>query len=473
MFNETLEISLALFLFLIEMIIALLVVIAVLFILNRAKKILVENLLKKLKQLESPAEEDADTPLEPPEQPEAIEDLADTEPTYQEWIDIALDNTKEYHALCFETKKITLDDSTSIDEQIIALRYIFLLSEKSLARYDEKTPDFWAQLKNRLKKIIHAYEVEEEEEEEDSADNQGDVERLENELASLKQRISNLETFKKLFFDLQSKCSEIHQQGEAIHEQAQALVSSSDNPDGLNDLLDRYQQNFEALGSAMSAAAPTQQTIVTHKDSPGVNQVLQVNTNLEEIDKLKSVADDQHRIITQLRSELGTLSQSSEEEIEEKVHKIEEHMQQIEKSLAESEMCVQMLESDYHEAMEQVHALEQQLADLSTEHSSLQSSFADTQGAQTLVDKLTQESKEVMACMTTLEDDNEQLSLQVKKLKLRLKAKNKIKPKSSGVDEGKLQAKLTEKEAEVLRLQTEYSQLEGQYLDVFQKLNSK
>ncbi|MBT5231075.1 MAG: hypothetical protein HOM11_12450, partial [Methylococcales bacterium] len=125
MFNETLEISVLLLMFLVEALVAALVAVALLFVLNRAKKVLVEKLMARLSELDNDPEA---IELEADEFSEADTALVNAETeqheqNYQQYLEDALLYTKDYHQLCFNTDKITLDKDESVDQQIIALRH--------------------------------------------------------------------------------------------------------------------------------------------------------------------------------------------------------------------------------------------------------------------------------------------------------------------------------------------------------------
>ncbi|MBT5231836.1 MAG: hypothetical protein HOM11_16350, partial [Methylococcales bacterium] len=376
-----------------------------------------------------------------------------------------------------------------------------LFAEKTLTQYDQTTPEFWQQLKNRLRRIIKAYEPDEEDDDEDTVapvDNSEELARLEAENENLKKRVSNLEMFKKMFFDLQIKVKELTEQGQEIHNQATSIAEANDDGDMLG-LLNQYQNSYQEMSAAASNTPPVIQ--VTQAAGEGVTQVMHVK-DTKELNQLKETNSDQHNIITRLRGELQGMQNASSDEINNKTAEIEQQIAKMEKSLAESDMCVQMLENDYSDAMQQVYELEEklntqqaetnQLVDtmtmvqnesstqtetilaLQAENASLTSAAEAGNNAQQMIQNFAKESQELMGCMATLEDENDLMTKQVKRLKIKLKKQRNSKASSAApsTDDANLKAKISEKDKEIMRLQTEYSELEAQYLDAFTKLNS-
>jgi hypothetical protein len=468
--NKTIEISQVLVIFSVEAMLVLAAVAAVMFLMFRAKKKQFDSLLSEMAEKEESELFDEDSEGAEEKQNRFTPEY---EMNYKQFIEDAAENTKEHYKLCFN-KKVELDAKSSVDEQIIALRHIFLSAEKALFRYDDQTPKFWEQLKGRLKGIITTYTPEETEDTGVSSE----------QVDALKKRIENLEMFKKLFFEMQSKMMAIQKEGEEIHKQAQGLVDNMDDGDERQGLLDRYQNSFNSIGEAVDSGL----TVINNsKANESHKQTIVINQNLDEMKKLKDFSNDQHHLITKLKGKLQDLENGEADDIPASMKHVTDQLNQLERALKESEMCVGMLESDYEQA---VDSFEKEIDELKTENAELiaKGTPEDDAKAKELLTQFAKENKELMSCIGTLEDENDALSSESKKLKTKLRSKIKAlkiakakagkssSPQASsggGGNDAELKEELSKKDNEIMKLQDEYASLEAQYLDVFQKLHSK
>ena len=113
----------------------------------------------------------------------------------------------------------------------------------------------WDVLQGKLEQIISFYEPEETPEEEiESAEGEAEEaadEHTNEELANYKKRVENLEKFKKMFFEMESKWEDANKQAEEYHEQLMALGIQLGGGEHFKDLMDAYGNTYKELGEVI------------------------------------------------------------------------------------------------------------------------------------------------------------------------------------------------------------------------------
>ena len=181
----------------------------------------------------------------------------------------------------------------------------------------------------------------------------------------------------------------------------------------LGAIIDFYQRRgpapaadtVAAVGDAKSTAAVANGA--TASGSPtgdgGVElpvvALQRVIVNQDEVNRLRNMAVDQHKVILQLKKQLAEA-----QSIEQKDAAIAELQTQLDRQarfLQESDTCIRLLEEELQRALESQH--QQQTPGDS----------ADVQELQQLVVDLTRESREMLSAITVLEEENRRLQAQL------------------------------------------------------------
>ena len=386
-----------------------------------------------------------------------LADLEENQPTpklYMDYIDQQIEDTRDYHQSLDPDRDIVLDISPDapITRQAASLRHAFFIAEKEAdyAGEEEGVPS-WDVLQSKLQQIIEFYQqkagLADIDTEADAEE--GDPE----EIDALKKRITVLEGFKKLFFEMESKWENAKQQAEEYHEQLMALGIQIGGGEQFQDLMGKYANAFNEVGDLIATAADS--------DS-GSNSVIEIDgrtnsvgkmviANQEEMQRLRNMAVDQHKLISELKKQL--MSTTSPEQQQEVLEQLTEQLDRQQRFLKESETCSQLLEDELTRALEE----NQQLREAAAADSSESGSSEDLEQLESLVADLTDQSRKMLTTVADLEKENSELQEQLQS------------GGAAGEGSEELQTKLDASQQELLNLQTQHIELEERYLELKMK----
>lgn len=381
---------------------------------------------------------------------------------FLDYLDEEIHQTREHHQSLNPDRDIVLDISSDapLDRQAASLRHAFLIAEKE-ARYAGGEDDSsWDVLQAKLQQIIEFYESaapEAEPEPEPELETPGDSVQAE-EIASYKKRIENLERFKKLFFDMESKWESSKNQADEYHQQLLTMGKDLGAGEDFDEVLARYSKAFDEVGELIAdgeagdvgrGSAP-EQTVEVEGRKEGASKM--VFANQEEMARLRNMAVDQHKVINELKKKL--FAAASPEEQQEVVDELSNQLEQQQRFLKEAETCTQLIEDELSRSMQENESLRSQL-----EGGAEGVDEAEIEQLETLIGDLTSESKEMLSTIATLEGENVSL-------------KQKIDSSSSSASQENvdlLKEKLGEMQQELLNLQTQHIELEERYLELKMK----
>jgi hypothetical protein len=266
---------------------------------------------------------------------------------YLKFIDQQIDNTVSHHESLNSTRNIVLDidGESALPHRTAALRHALLTAEKDAFAGDDK-PD-WRALRSRYEQIFSFLE-DEDSSNNDSAQSGLDSEQLRTELENAKSRINNLEKFKQLYFDLEDKWQSSKAEAQEHFNNISALASDLDASGNLSNALNDYHTSYVEVEKLIERGSPD---IV---EVAGSN-----NQSLAEIQHLRSVAADQHRIIEGLQQRLRNAS--NDEERTHIVQGLQDELQKQMRFVQESETCIQLLEDELGVALKDVEQLKAKL----------------------------------------------------------------------------------------------------------------
>ncbi len=390
---------------------------------------------------------------------------------FLDFLDDEIDNTREFHETLNPDRDIVLDISpdTTIERQASALRHAFLIAEKEACYAGEDENSNWDVLQSKFQQIIEFYMSLTSSETEDEASEglegekplEGTSDNAE-EIAAYKKRIENLERFKDLFFEMEGKWEKSKKQADEYHQQLSEMGKNLGAGEEYEQLLDKYSVAFNDIGELIDEAGnnnpggvvkSAQVVEADSRDSSSVGSI--VVANQDEIQRLKNMAVDQHKMIEVLKKKL-TLA-STEEETQEVVAELSSQLEQQQRFLKEAETCTQLIEDELTRALDENQQLREKLE---AGGEPLESSISDddVENVENMMKDLTSESKDMLATIATLEDENAGLKAQLEK--------------GGGSSEGnteKLKEKLDEMQQELLNLQTQHIELEERYLELKMK----
>ncbi|MDO6747333.1 hypothetical protein [Gilvimarinus sp. 1_MG-2023] len=277
-----------------------------------------------------------------------------------------------------------------------------------------------------------------------SSENGDGSEDLTQALENAQKRIENLEKFKKLFFEMESKWDAARDEAQGYHDQLSELSEGMENKDEFSAILARYNAVYDDISQTIEAASGNNisQTVRTEsitltKPDPRTND--QLNT-------LRNVAADQHRLINKLQKQLQDAESAEQKEV--LINELQNQLSQQERYVKESETCVQLLESELDTALNKLNIYEAKAQDANHAQQEITE-------MRTTLQQYASEAKELVIHINMLETENQQL-------------KGNTADPVYGDDAGLADQLETLKES-YTTLEAQYAELEEKYLDLRMK----
>ncbi len=385
-------------------------VIALLILKNRKLRTILGKFKDKVKELRQQIRK-ASTPPAPPPSPPPPEKY------YKDMLSEQLALTKDYHHSLGTRQDIALDlDSDSpLPRRTAALRHALLIAEIEATATSDINWDF---LSNRYQQILSFNK--DDDEALDTLSTEEDLQQAQAELEQARKRINNLERFKALYLDLEERWEQCKGEASSHYTELKNLAAKSLQSEDFDTLLENYRESYNDVGALIEQGVI--ETIKPQADG---------EKHFVELQHLRSVAADQHRIITELKEKLSQAD--TEQEKQEAVETLQQELNKQARFLQESETCIQLMEDELETANNEVNLLRNKLSKLPEIKSQLKDLQSKVDQSETLVD--------------SLKTENRRLS---KKLKLTQEAP----PEDS---------------EEIRRLRKEYTTLQGKYNDLEEK----
>lgn len=383
--GESMKVDSILIIFAAEAVAVCLLIVALLFAKNRKQAKLIKNLQKRLKELVAQVKQLKSMDAEPEQQ------LASESPSlpnlYADFIDQEIDQTRDYHDGLGAGLDIALDldPDAPLLRRTAALRNAFLIAEKEASNQEDGFD--WDSLATRYQQILSYNE------DYSSNDNSELIrQQLQEDLANTKKRVANLEKFKTLYIELEEKWEKCKAEASEHYVELQTLVGETDKKDDLEKLLERYHASYKDLDEALQQ----------EHDSPAPAH--NSNTHALEIERLKNVAAEQHKIITELQAKLSNAS--TEEEKSQIVDGLQKELQKQARFLQESETCVKLLEDELNAANEENDALRSRADQLPQLKSSLKELQKAADTREQMLDSLKTDNRRLNQKLQEVKGDN-------------------------------------------------------------------
>ncbi|WP_075185671.1 hypothetical protein [Teredinibacter haidensis] len=287
--------------------------------------------------------------------------------SYKQMLNKQLGMIREHHQRLDASQDIALDldPETPLPRRVAALRYALLQAEKEATANKLIDHADWKLLQTRYEQIFDFHRdyapkaAEAPAAQETAIHDTEQLDSLREELTSAKKRISNLERFKALYFDLEAKWESCKDNARSHYNEITELAAKTDHSEAIETALMAYQSNYSDLGALIEGGiegSSILQSKASNEDSSS------------EIRHLRAVAADQHKIINELQRKLRTASSAEEKEII--VGELQDQLQKQIRFVQESETCIQLLEDELstsHKELEQLRARLNQLPQLKTD----------------------------------------------------------------------------------------------------------
>ena len=291
-----------------------------------------------------------------------------------------------------------------------------------------------------------------------SAQADSEQSKLQEIIDNQKRHIENLERFKKLFFDADEKWHTASLQAEQYRQELMEKSRQFNGGEDFDDLLAKYSQVYNDFGATLAADKDTPRAAEPAREvgseAPSVGRV--IIANQEEVQRLRNMAVDQHKMILRLRQELeGAQSVEEQQRMIEELHK---QLERHERFLKESDICTKQLETELERVLEENHALKMKVMQIKQEKAT---STADSQGdadaeqMANIIQDFTRQSSEMLNALEQLEAEC-----------------NELRQRVAGVASAdtpqieQLKQQLASAQQELLTLQTQHIELEERYLEL-------
>lgn len=348
--------------------------------------------------------------------------------------------TKPYKQFIYEQLELTQDrfnllaprsdiagiqpSDVPLNQRIVALRYAFLRAEELGTTAVQGSEGYWDIFQQTLEPLLQTAS---------SA-----TELVNNdELETYKKRTENLEKFKKLFFDLEKRWNEAQANAQQYYNELSAMADGITDREHYEYLLGQYNDSYQNMNQYINS---TNNAITGQPtENKTINIIRQDPRAAEEIMKLRNVAADQYRVISNLQRKLEEAVTAEEKDLV--IKELEQQLQRQIRFVQESDTCVQLLEEELSKANEKI-AMQEDIID--NEHHLEKENLRIKE----TLHNFTRESKDLLENIEELEKENDQL---------------KNTSANQETDKGESSAQI---HSELTELRKEYAELEAKYLEL-------
>jgi DNA repair exonuclease SbcCD ATPase subunit len=362
---------------------------AVLLFQNRKMRSLINKLQTRMHEL---VEDIKKAREEPAKKAPARED------SYLHYINQHLEQTKKHHFSFRGGQDIMLDldPEVPLPRRTAALRHAILIAEKeSHSQILNKTN--WDLLAARYQQLLDynkAYDS-------PAAGNSGDLEQLREELETSRKRISNLEKFKTLYFDLEKSWRESKGKANEYYTEMSDLITQGRAPEELAPILQNYHTVYSGFNDQLEAGvdvAPIKYDEQSHK----------------EIIRLRNVTVDQHRTINDLQEKLSRAS--TDDQRANIIKDLQGELQKQARYMQESETCIKLMEDELRNANKEVEQLRARAAQVGQFRTRIKELQSAEEANQHIIQSLKQDNRRLNQKLKTIseaapEDNNETRAL--------------------------------------------------------------
>lgn len=359
---------------------------------------------------------------------------------------------KSYKQLIYEQLELTQDrfalvaprsdisdvqpSDLPINQRIVALRYAFLRAEELGTTEVPGSEGYWNVFRQTLEPLLQSTAPNTS----DPSSNLSEAPSNDEELEMYKKRVENLEKFKKLFFDLEKRWNEAQANAQGYYNELYAMADSVPDRERYEMLLGQYSNSYNEITHYMhdTSAAISGRPI----ENKTINIVRQDPRAAEEIIKLRNVAADQYRVISNLQRKLEEAVTAEQKDLV--IKELEQQLQRQVRFVQESDTCVKLLEEELNKANEKIAEQEGII-----EQEQLLGE--ENQRIKETLESFTHESKDLLGSLEDMERENDELK---KGLEQR------------GAEPAETSTNLQQIQSEFAELRKQYTELEEKYLEL-------
>lgn len=372
-------------------------------------------------------------------------------------LDDQLNATRAHHRSLGGDRDIALDlaQDVSQERQTASFRHAVLMAEKEAMLSSDTTEPEWSVLQNKFQQLMRFFQGPPQDvPAQDPPESDVDVDFLQATIESQKKQIANLEKFKKLFFDLESKWSKAQQNAEGVQHQLSAMANVMGAGDEFDDLLHQYMASYSDVNTLIvdaSGGGRVDDTALPHAGSKTV-----VIDRRAEVDALRKMAMEQHGVINDLKRRL--YEAKSDEQRQKAVTETHEELGRYQRFLQEAETWIEQMEAELNDMRERSSVLEVENERLKRDVKMLDGHIESHDQLKAQVQTMQKESTSLRMRVRELEEQNQALS-------------SKAASAGGGEREAVLKARLDEVQQELLNLQTQHIELEDRYIELRSRMD--
>ena len=316
-----------------------------------------------------------------------------------------------------EAGEESADDLPSVEKFVFIAGFQTIIAELSALENSNDPETAWTKIQNELTPLFQNYLdpiLCEQKEIVQSISQDTDDESLKIQLENANKRIDNLEKFKQLYFDLQSKLSQSVAEIEALNQQLLELSEGSDKYDEIQVLIEKNKTHYLEMGQMIGMDKEQHHASVAN--TMDYSDAI-INERKDEIKRLKSQISQQFEDIWELQNRV--VEPDSETP---KPEELSAGIETISRNLKDAEMCIETMDMEIQTLTSEITNLRNQLKDRDDSSESIvpPEHVIALEEKETMIARFSQESKELLSCITGLEDDNQHQSERIRELEAKL-----------------------------------------------------
>ncbi len=301
-----------------------------------------------------------------------------------------------------------LDSKPSVEQFILISGFQMLSAELTALENSNEPAVAWEKVKSELMPLIQNFlqPVLAAQSSEQSGGGTDNIQHIQEQLAEAQQRIDNLQQFKKLYFNLQKNMAEQIAELEPLNQKIVDLVQGSENQAAIMAITEKNKTHYISMGQLLGMDKEQHHDSVS--DSMDYSDVL-ISERKNEIKRLKSQISQQFEEIWKLQSSLSGQSGAAPDP-----QALQAGVDTFSRQLKDAELCIETMDMEIQTLTSEINRLEKQLEQ--QQGGSEADSGLAQQERDDMIARFAQESKEMMSCITGLEDSTQEQSETIKKL---------------------------------------------------------
>lgn len=301
-----------------------------------------------------------------------------------------------------------LDSKPSVEQFILISGFQMLSAELTALENSNEPAVAWEKVKSELMPLIQNFlqPVLAAQSSEQSGGDTDNIQHIQEQLAEAQQRIDNLQQFKQLYFNLQKNMAEQIAELEPLNQKIVDLVQGSENQAAIMAITEKNKTHYISMGQLLGMDKEQHHDSVS--DSMDYSDVL-ISERKNEIKRLKSQISQQFEEIWKLQNSLSGQSGAAPDP-----QALQAGVDTFSRQLKDAELCIETMDMEIQTLTSEINRLEKQLEQ--QQGGSEADSGLAQQERDDMIARFAQESKEMMSCITGLEDSTQEQSETIKKL---------------------------------------------------------